>query len=56
MLASRLAIAPAQGTKPTEPTQEHSPTTEMADVLERLCVARSEVDCAIDYLETQVGR
>jgi len=28
----------------------------MADVLERLRVARSELDRAIDYLETQVGR
>ena len=35
---------------------QHSPTTEMADVLERLRVARSELDRAIDYLETQVGR
>lgn len=32
---------------------QHSPTTEMADVLERLRVARSELDRAIDYLETQ---
>lgn len=31
------------------------PTTEMADVLERLRVARSELDRAIDYPETQVG-
>jgi DNA-binding GntR family transcriptional regulator len=35
---------------------QRSPTTEIADVLERLRTARTELDRAIDYLATQAGR